>query len=136
MKREFVLNLDNLNELVEILPKQGVIILKGELASGKTTLAKAIAKFHGVIESVTSPTFSVMQIYIGDIKIFHYDIYQNGVSGIVSNGLFENFYEDGLHIVEWGDNELENMLNKFEINFIEIQISPHRLGRKYEVYSA
>ncbi|QKF92268.1 tRNA (adenosine(37)-N6)-threonylcarbamoyltransferase complex ATPase subunit type 1 TsaE [Campylobacter sp. CCUG 57310] len=134
MKKEFILNLDELDELIKILPREGVIILKGDLASGKTTLVKAIAKAHGVNSDVTSPTFSVMQGY--ENGIFHYDIYQNGFEGIIKNGLFENFFEEGLHLVEWGDDELENMLNKFNIDYIKICITPHEKGRKYEVCGA
>ena len=134
MKRIFNLNLNDLDELVGILPKSGVIILQGDLASGKTTLVKAIVKAHGIDADVTSPTFSVMQSY-GD-KIFHYDIYQSGFEGILKNGLFENLLEDGLHLVEWGDESLQKMLAKFGEKYIKIIISPSANGRKYEVYGA
>ncbi len=134
MRRIFNLNLNELDELVGILPKSGVIILQGDLASGKTTLVKAIVKAHGIDADVTSPTFSVMQSY-GD-KIFHYDIYQSGFEGILKNGLFENLLEDGLHLVEWGDDSLENLLAKFGEKYIKIIISPSANGRKYEVYGA
>ena len=63
---------NELNELVRVLPKSGVVLLSGDLASGKTTLVKAIIKAHDIDESVTSPTFSLMQIYGKDI--YHYDI--------------------------------------------------------------
>ena len=116
------------------MPKSGVIILQGDLASGKTTLVKAIVKAHGIDADVTSPTFSVMQSY-GD-KIFHYDIYQSGFEGILKNGLFENLLEDGLHLVEWGDESLQKMLAKFGEKYIKIIISPSANGRKYEVYGA
>lgn len=134
MKRIFNLNLNDLDELVGILPKSGVIILQGDLASGKTTLVKAIVKAHGIDADVTSPTFSVMQSY-GD-KIFHYDIYQSGFEGILKNGLFENLLEDGLHLVEWGDESLEKMLTKFGEKYVKIIISSSANGRKYEVYGA
>ena len=134
MKQIFNLNLNELDELVGFLPKSGVIILQGDLASGKTTLVKAIVKAHGIDADVTSPTFSVMQSY-GD-KIFHYDIYQSGFEGILKNGLFENLLEDGLHLVEWGDESLQKMLAKFGEKYIKIIISPSANGRKYEVYSA
>ena len=134
MKRIFNLNLNELDELVKILPKSGVIILQGDLASGKTTLVKAIVKAHGIDADVTSPTFSVMQSY-GD-KIFHYDIYQSGFEGILKNGLFENLLEDGLHLVEWGDESLQKMLAKFGEKYVKIIISPSANGRQYEVYGA
>ena len=130
--REFNLELNELDKLVEILPLEGIIILKGDLAAGKTTLVKQIVKFRGINANVTSPTFSVMQSY--DDKIFHYDIYQNGFEAILKNGLFENLLEDGLHLVEWGDEKMEKMLEKYRIKFIKIRISQSKNGRKYEVY--
>ncbi|MGP1484779.1 MAG: tRNA (adenosine(37)-N6)-threonylcarbamoyltransferase complex ATPase subunit type 1 TsaE [Campylobacter sp.] len=130
----FDLKLDELEKLVEILPKSGIIILQGDLASGKTTLVKRIVKSAGFDENVTSPTFSVMQIY-GE-KIFHYDIYQHGFEAILRNGLFENLFESGLHLVEWGDDDLEKALKKFEQKFLKIKISPSENGRKYEVFNA
>ncbi len=57
----FILGIDELVNLVQKLPKNGIIILKGNLASGKTTLVKEIAKFNGFDGVVNSPTFSIMQ---------------------------------------------------------------------------
>ena len=123
---ELNLGLGELSEVVKILPQSGVGILQGNLASGKTTLVKAIVKARGIDAEVTSPTFSVMQSY-GD-KIYHYDIYQNG--------LFENLLEDGLHLVEWGDERLEKALANLGEKCVKVVISPSQKGRKYEVYGA
>lgn len=109
---------------------KGVIILQGDLASGKTTLVKAIAKALNKHECVTSPTFSLMSDYDG---LFHYDLYRVDTTQIMQNGLFENFFEDALHIVEWGDETLINKLKKFEIPLCVIKISNSPKGRKYEV---
>ncbi|PSM52691.1 N6-L-threonylcarbamoyladenine synthase, TsaE subunit [Campylobacter blaseri] len=127
---EIILSENELEILAKKLPKEGVIILKGNLASGKTTLTKAIIHNLGIIANVSSPTFSVMQNYE---DVFHYDIYQNGVDGLKKNGLFENFFEDGLHIVEWGDDELIALLNKFEIKCCVINIEIYEDKRKYKV---
>ena len=131
---ELNLGLDELSEVVKILPQSGVVILQGNLASGKTTLVKAIVKARGVDAEVTSPTFSVMQNY-GD-KIYHYDIYQNGLDAILQNGLFENLLEEGLHLVEWGDERLEKALANLGEKCVKVVISPSQKGRKYEVYCA
>ena len=128
--KSFDLTENELINLVQTLPNQGVIILKGNLASGKTTLVKEIAKFRGLKESVSSPTFSVMQNY-GDV--YHYDLYQSEFDGIIKNGLFENFFEDGLHLVEWGDERLENAFKKFEIKYCVIEIEILENKRRYKV---
>ncbi|AKT90582.1 N6-L-threonylcarbamoyladenine synthase, TsaE subunit [Campylobacter ureolyticus RIGS 9880] len=130
----FILGIDELVNLVQKLPKNGIIILKGNLASGKTTLVKEIAKFHGFAGVVNSPTFSIMQNYkCQNLEIFHYDIYQNGVKSLTQNGLFENFFEDGLHLVEWGDENLENYFLKFELNYCTIEIKNLENKREYKV---
>ena len=102
-KFEAVLGENELLNLVQILPKTGIILLQGNLACGKTTLVKAIAKSRGFKDTVSSPTFSLMQNYG---EIYHYDIYRVGFNAITQNGLFENIFEDGLHLIEWGDDNL------------------------------
>lgn len=134
---KFLLKEHEIYRLVESLPNEGIILLVGTLASGKTTLVKEIAKFHGVTSDVSSPTFSVMQSY--DSKngtIYHYDIYQNGFDGLIKNGLFENFFECGLHLVEWGDENLENLLKKYELKYTKITINLKENAREYEVSGA
>ena len=130
----FIFGINELINLVQKLPKNGIIILKGNLASGKTTLVKEITKFHGFAGVVNSPTFSIMQNYkCQNLEIFHYDIYQNGVKSLTQNGLFENFFEDGLHLVEWGDENLEKYFKKFELPYCVIEIENLENKRKYKV---
>ena len=119
----YTLKLDNINPLVSELTqkiKSGVVILKGDLAAGKTTLVKAVVKALGVDDEVTSPTFSLQQIY-GD-KIFHYDIYNHGLEHFISLGMLEELDRDGLHFVEWGDDELLKILTSAGISTIVIEI--------------
>lgn len=128
----FNLSLADLDEFVKILPQNGVILLSGDLASGKTTLTQKIASNLGINEHITSPTFSIMQSY--ENRLFHYDIYQCGYEKLLENGLFENFFEKGLHIVEWSDEKIANLLIKSGIKFVSIKISPNaNNSRKYEV---
>ncbi|RAZ60752.1 tRNA (adenosine(37)-N6)-threonylcarbamoyltransferase complex ATPase subunit type 1 TsaE [Campylobacter hyointestinalis] len=130
MQSVFELGLDELDAIVQKLPKTGVIVLRGDLASGKTTLTKAIVASFGIKADVTSPTFSIMQNYE---NIYHYDIYQNGFDGLKANGLFENLFEDGLHIVEWGDENLIRLLKKYGIDVCIVDIMAKENKRIYEV---
>ncbi|CUU71580.1 ATP/GTP binding protein [Campylobacter hyointestinalis] len=130
MQSVFELGLDELDTIVQKLPKTGVIVLRGDLASGKTTLTKAIVASFGIKANVTSPTFSIMQNYE---NIYHYDIYQNGFEGLKANGLFENLFEDGLHIVEWGDENLVRLLKKYGIDVCIVDITAKENKRIYEV---
>lgn len=127
------------NELIEVceviksrLPQGGVVILQGDLASGKTTLVKTFAKSFGVNEAVTSPTFSLQQCY-GD-NLFHYDIYNHGLDHFISLGMLEELEREGYHLIEWGDATLINILKSAAIPVIRVQIEKcERDKRCYEV---
>lgn len=121
--KKYLLNLDEIDIMVQEIAKNfsnGVIILRGDLAAGKTTFVKKMVKFLGVNEEVTSPTFSLQHCY-GD-KIFHYDMYNHGLEHFISLGMLEELERDGLHFVEWGDDELVKILNSAEIKTMVIDI--------------
>jgi len=120
---QYELELNNLTPLVSKFSSDitsGVIILKGDLAAGKTTLVKAVVKALGIDDEVTSPTFSLQQCY-GD-SIYHYDMYNHGLEHFLSLGMLEELDKDGLHFVEWGDDELLNILSSADIPTVVIEI--------------
>ncbi len=131
----YQLNLEELHTLVEEVSEKfpnGVIILRGDLASGKTTFVKALALHLGIRDDVTSPTFSLQQCY-GD-RIFHYDIYNHGLEHFISLGMLEELDRDGLHLVEWGDDKLVEILNSADIKNLTIKIEKlDNNSRNYEV---
>jgi len=92
-------------ELGRKLGPGDVVALYGELGSGKTTLAKAIAAGLGVTETVTSPTFTLVCEYkSGRLPLYHIDIYRLDKPEELSDiGLDEFFYGRGITIVEWAD---------------------------------
>ncbi len=123
IKKRYVLGVEALNKFVEEFLKEfpkGVILLKGDLAAGKTTLVKSFTKKLGITEDVTSPTFSLQHIY--SKGVYHYDLYNKGVEYFISLGMLEEFEKEGLHFVEWGDKYLENLLLDagFEVATIDI----------------
>lgn len=133
--KEFILAQDELDKLCVLIPNEAIVLLSGDLASGKTSLVKAIAKQKGIKQDINSPTFSIMQSYEAkECKIYHYDIYQNGIKAILQNGLFENFFEKALHLVEWGDEILQQRLKLFDLHSIVIKIDFFNDKRKYEFY--
>ena len=120
---KYRLKLDNLYPVVSKFGrkiKNGVVILKGDLAAGKTTLVKAIVKALGVKDEVTSPTFSLQQCY-GD-AIYHYDMYNHGLEHFISLGMLEELDKEGLHFVEWGDDKLVEILSASGIPTVVIEI--------------
>ncbi len=117
------LKLDNLLPLVSKFGRKisgGVVILKGDLAAGKTTLVKAVVNAMGIEDEVTSPTFSLQQVYGG--KIYHYDMYNHGLEHFLSLGMLEELEKEGIHFVEWGDDELLHILASAEIPTVVIEI--------------
>jgi tRNA threonylcarbamoyladenosine biosynthesis protein TsaE len=123
MNQKYVLKHNEIDILAKEITSrftEGVVILKGDLAAGKTTLVKRIAKSLSCDEDVTSPTFSLQQCY-GD-KIFHYDIYNHGLEHFISLGMLEELEKPGLHFIEWGNDDLVNILKSAGIETMTIEI--------------
>lgn len=83
-----------------------VVVLSGELGSGKTVFAKGIAKGLGVNQwrKVNSPTFVIMNIYKGINTLFHFDFYRLiNKSDLTDMGFYEFMNGDGITVVEWGE---------------------------------
>ena len=86
--------------------KEGTVIcLEGALGAGKTLFAQNIARTLGAAGEVTSPTFSLMNIYEGICPIIHFDLYRlEDVSELEDIGFYEYTDEpDGVVIIEWSD---------------------------------
>jgi tRNA threonylcarbamoyladenosine biosynthesis protein TsaE len=88
-----------------------LVLLKGDLGSGKTTLAKGIVAGLGAAreEEVTSPSFTLVHEYGGDRKVFHVDLFRIEDSReLATLGLEELWSEDATVIVEWGEKLWDN----------------------------
>jgi tRNA threonylcarbamoyladenosine biosynthesis protein TsaE len=80
------------------------IALIGPLGAGKTELAKGFAAGLGVLETVDSPSFTLMAEYHGRLPLFHLDLYRlEGVADAFDGGLLDEREADGVTIIEWGD---------------------------------
>lgn len=136
--REFVLSLDELKlrikEIYEALAMYDTVFLEGKVGSGKTTLVKELAEFLKIDDSVSSPTFSIQNVY--DDKLFHYDMYQKSFEELFSLGLLECFEEEGVHIVEWGDERLKSYLREFGHKIVKIEIEDMDNKRVYRIEDA
>jgi tRNA threonylcarbamoyladenosine biosynthesis protein TsaE len=91
--------------LVEVLPPGTVVALVGTLGAGKTRLVQAIAAAAGVEDqAVVSPTFVLMQEYVGRRTIIHIDAYRLRTSDeFLELGPEEFFESDALTFIEWAD---------------------------------
>jgi tRNA threonylcarbamoyladenosine biosynthesis protein TsaE len=98
-------------KLAKLLVAPQLLILRGDLGTGKTTLVKGIAQALDAAEAdeVTSPTFTLIHEYDGTqngkpVKLFHLDVYRlEGERQLETLGLDELLTSDALVLVEWGE---------------------------------
>ena len=92
------------NELGTRAARGTVFALIGELGSGKTVIAKGIAKGLGITDEITSPTFTLMEIYEGPLPLYHFDLYRISRTEELDQLFFEEYWEDdGISVIEWAD---------------------------------
>jgi len=94
--------------IAEMLHPPLLVILRGEVGAGKTTLVKGIASALGAAteDEVTSPTFTIVHEYVGTkVRLFHLDLYRlETEEQIAVLGLDEMAgYDNSLVLVEWGE---------------------------------
>ena len=114
-----------------------VICLDGELGSGKTVFTKGIANALGVEENITSPTFTIIKEYEGELPLYHMDVYKldGNTDGV---GIEEYFNKNGVVVIEWAST-IKDILpeERLDIKFKVVDenkrlliLKPH--GKKYE----
>jgi tRNA threonylcarbamoyladenosine biosynthesis protein TsaE len=132
---EILASLNELDKVVSylsnVLPKNAILFLRGDLAAGKTTLTQAVAKAKGIDAEVTSPTFSLQQCYAEDL--YHYDLYRLDHEAFMQLGLFEEFEKSGWHMVEWGSDTLKSFLEGVGYNIATVEIEPYENSRIYRI---
>ncbi len=82
-----------------------VVVLQGELGAGKSELTRGIAKGLGVTETVTSPSFTILNVYeSGRCPLYHFDWYRlESADELYELGLDEYLGGDGIAVVEWAE---------------------------------
>ena len=89
-------------EMASELNPGTVIGLEGPLGAGKTTFVKGIARGLGIIETVTSPTFTLVTEYEGKLPLYHMDLYRiRSSEEFEFLGVWEMLYGDGITVIEW-----------------------------------
>jgi len=87
-----------------VLESGDVLLLSGELGSGKTTLVRGLSRGLEVEHGVKSPSFAIHLEYPGRITLHHLDLYRIGDPRDLDElGLDDIFGRDGVSAVEWGD---------------------------------
>jgi len=85
------------------VPDNTIICLNGDLGAGKTVFVRGFAKYFN-INDTSSPTFTIVNEYIGDKTIYHFDVYRlNDEYDFYDIG-GEEYFDKGICIIEWSDN--------------------------------
>lgn len=81
-----------------------IVVLSGELGSGKTKFTEGFLKFFNLDNEISSPTFNIVNEYKTDnIKIYHFDVYRlEDVSEFYAIG-GEEYFSSGICLIEWGE---------------------------------
>ena len=108
--------------LAEELRSGDVILLEGPLGAGKSEMARGIAKGLGVRETVTSPSFTILNVYeSGRLPLYHFDWYRlESPEELYELGMEEHLGGDCVALVEWPGRAAEAL----PADFLMIEILP------------
>ena len=137
MKNRYIsYNLLDLEKIAySILKKtQGMktFIFIGDMGVGKTTLIKELSLQLGVNDTITSPTFSIINEYnsLKDLKVYHFDLYRiKDENEALDFGIEEYLYSDDYCFIEWPER-ISGLINS---NVVEIKIELDRQNRIIDI---
>ena len=119
--------------IVGLLGRRTVVAFRGAMGAGKTTLIREIVASLGAEDTVTSPTFAIVNQYGGDggRRIFHFDFYRiDDIREAYDFGYEEYFYSGDICLVEWPE-KIEPLLPD---NAVEVRIAvDSQTARTFEI---
>ncbi len=99
-----------------------VIAYRGDLGAGKTAFTRGLARGLGIIQSVTSPTYTIVNEYLGGrMPLFHFDMYRLGSADELFDIGWEDYLErGGICAVEWSENVEEALEDAIMISISRV----------------
>ena len=122
-------SLENLSEVAAELissAKNKTLLFYGQMGVGKTTLIKEICKQLGVLDTISSPTFSLVNEYetSKNEKVFHFDFYRiTNEEEALGMGIKEYLFNNDWCLIEWPEN-IQNLVPIDAIKTIALETSP------------
>ena len=126
MQNKIVIN--NLSELpiaakqlLQTFPDKRIFAFIAQMGVGKTTFIKAICEELGVTDTISSPTFSIVNEYLSNkgIKIYHFDFYRiKSIEEVYDMGYEDYFYSNAYCFIEWSE-KIQNLLPE---GFVSIEM--------------
>lgn len=101
------------------LKKGDVIVLTGDLGSGKTKFTEGVLQFFGLENEISSPTFNIVNEYVNkDVNVYHFDVYRLEDEDEFYAIGGEEYFEKGICLIEWGEMIESALPNKYiQISF-------------------
>lgn len=110
--------------LGKVAVKGDLILLEGELGTGKTCLVQGIAHGLGIKQYAFSPSFVLIREYYGRLPLYHIDLYRlDSVAEVADLGLEEYIYNDGICVIEWAEKGLPVLPQDYLLITIEYILS-------------
>jgi len=100
----------------------GIVLLRGDLGAGKTTLTRGIAQGLGLADTslVNSPSFTLVNVYQGICPIYHVDLYRlEGARDLYSIGLDDFMGSEGVTIIEWSERLTDKIEDATEVEITD-----------------
>jgi tRNA threonylcarbamoyladenosine biosynthesis protein TsaE len=119
-------------DLASVLAEDDVVYLLGELGAGKTVLVRGVARGLGYAGRVTSPTFTLMNVYSTIPIIYHFDLYRLERPDLADLGLEDYLERGGISLVEWP--QVGQALLPREALWLEIELIDHDYERPRMVH--
>ena len=118
------------NNLASLLKNGDIIVLSGDLGSGKTKFTQGVLKHFGLEDEISSPTFTIVNEYHkDDTNIYHFDVYRLADSDEFYSIGGDEYLNNGICIIEWGEI-IEDILPK---DYIKISFTKDVNNENYRV---
>ncbi len=107
-------------QILAVIGESKIVLFKGEMGAGKTTLIKALCKQLNVADNVSSPTFSIVNEYhAANEVIYHFDFYRiNNLREVYDMGYEEYFFSGHRCFIEWPE-KIEGIIN-FDYTLVQV----------------
>ena len=132
---QHLIEINNLSELpsaarqlLHLFPGKKIFALFGEMGSGKTTFITAVCKEMGVMDTISSPTFSIVNEYKSakGERIFHFDFYRiNSINEAYDLGYEDYFYSTAYCFIEWAE-KIEGLLPEGYVKVVFTKVGEER----------
>ena len=127
--------------LAKSLQPGTVLAYRGDLGAGKTAFTRGLARGLGCKETVTSPTYTIVNEYLGGrLPLFHFDMYRLASSDDLWDIGWEDYLErEGVCAVEWSENVADAMENAVTVTIEKLGETTRRItiegGQGYADFS-